>query len=74
MSLRSIIVVNTDCGKLNEYQYDITSCTNKLVQLNDFSNTFGPFDVYLDSTGTTALYSGLTRNELLSGITVSIGC
>ena len=74
MSLHSIIVVNTSCDKLIEYQYDIKGCTNKLVQLNRSSNTFGPFDVYLDTTGSTALYTGITRNELLSGVTVSIEC
>jgi hypothetical protein len=74
MSLHSIIVVNTGCNNLIEYQYDIKSCTYKSVQLNPSSNTVGPFDVYLDTTGSTALYSGLTRNELLSGITVSIEC
>lgn len=74
MSLHSIFVVNTSCNKFIEYQYDINKCTNKFLQLNVSSNTFGPFDVYLDSTGTTALYTGLTRNELISGVTVSIEC
>ena len=74
MSLRSILIYNNDCGKINEYQYDISFCTTKTIQLNLSTNSFGPFDVYLDSTGTTALYSGLTRNELLSGVTVSIDC
>jgi len=74
MSLHSIFVVNTSCNKLNEYQYNISKCTQKFLQLDINSNTSGPFDIYLDSTGSTALYSGLTRNELISGVTVSIEC
>ena len=74
MPLHSIFVVNTSCNKFIEYQYDISKCTDKFVQLNVTSNTFGPCDVYLDSTGSTVLYSGLTRNELISGVTVSIEC
>ena len=61
-------------NKVNVYQYEISYCTNKLIKINPDSNTFGPFDIYLDSTGNTAIYSGLTRNDLLSGVTVSIEC
>jgi len=74
MALHSILVVNNSCNKVNEYQYDIYRCTEKFLKLDLNSNTSGPFNIYLDSTGTTAIYSGLTRNELISGVTVSIEC
>lgn len=74
MSLHSILVVNKSCNKVNEYQYEISKCTQKFIKLDINSNTSGPFDIYLDSTGSTSIYSGLTRNELISGVTVSIEC
>jgi len=74
MSLHSIIIYNSDCGKINEYQYDISYCTTKTIQLNLNTNSFGPFNVYLDSTGTFQLVdtTNATQVEKSFGIITSV--
>ena len=75
MPLQSIIVVNTaeGCDNLIEQQVSADTCTNYIVRITQNTTAIGPYDVYLDSTGTTALYSGKTRNEMLAGVIVQIG-
>jgi hypothetical protein len=76
MSLYTIIVVNTatGCDTEIEKQVIVTGCSTYLVRLSPNSDAIGPFDVYIDSTGTTAIYSAETRQEMLIGVTVTFDC
>lgn len=76
MSLYSIIVVNTapGCNTEIEQQLTVTGCTSYLVRLTPNSNAVGPFNLYIDSTGTTPYYSALTRTQMVAGVVVSIEC
>jgi hypothetical protein len=76
MSLYTIIVVNTatGCDTEIEKQVTVTGCSTYLIRLAPNSSAIGPFDVYIDSTGTTAIYSAETREEMLIGVTVSFDC
>lgn len=74
--LYSIYVVNTDITCPNdviEQQINITGCNqNVLVQMTLGSTAIGPFDVYTGSTGTTAIYTGVTRSELIDGVVLTL--
>jgi hypothetical protein len=77
MNTHSIIVVNTYSGcsnRLIEQQFTVSGCTQKKVSLSNFSNSLGPYDIYLDSTGTTAIYTSVTREQLMSGVTINVEC
>lgn len=77
MPIYSIIVVNKASGctsNLIEQQLDLTGCTSKILSLSLYSNSYGPYDIYINSTATTAVYSSITRTQLMSGVTVNIGC
>lgn len=76
MPLTSLFVVNTatNCNNYIEEQINVTGCTEFTVQLNVSSNAAGPFDIYETSIGGTPLYSGVSRSDLISGITVNLGC
>lgn len=77
MALYSIIVVNKASGcasKLIEQQFNLTGCTTKTLSLSEYSNSYGPYDVYINSTATTAVYSSITRTQLMSGVTINVGC
>lgn len=70
--LYNIYVVNTDINCGNDtivQQVNISGCNqNVLVQMTLGSTAIGPFDIYTGSTGTTAVYTGVTRTELIDGV------
>lgn len=76
MSLYSIIVVNTapGCDTEIEQQFTVTACTSYVVKLTANSNAIGPFDVFVDSTGSTPIYSAQTRAQMIGGVVVSLEC
>jgi len=70
-----IIVVNEASGCLNAVtsQYNITGCNqNIVVKFNGTNNAVGPFDIYVGSTGSTAVYSGVTRTEMIYGVVLTL--
>lgn len=79
--LFNIIVVNTatGCDTIVSDQVSVTGCSeNYIVRISPGSNAIGPFDIYTGSTGTTAIYTSVSRDEMVYGkvITLSdpIGC
>ena len=76
MSLYTIIVVNTasGCDTQVEQQLTVTGCTSYVVRLAPNSNSTGPFNVYVDSTGSTPYYSAVTKTEMLIGVIVTLDC
>jgi len=75
MSLESIIVVNdaTGCETSVTQQVEVSGYQCFIVRLPVESNAIGPFSVYTGSTEETPLYVGVTRNELIDGVTVCFG-
>ena len=75
MSLFSIIVTNTapGCGTEIEQQLTVTACTTYIVRLTSNSNAIGPFNVYVDTTGSTPIYSAQTRTQMINGVAVQLG-
>ncbi len=75
MSLYSIIVVNTSlsCDNYVEQQLDLVECKQVIVRVSPNTNAEGPFNVYLDSTETTPVYVGKTKQEMIDGVVVSVG-
>ena len=75
MSLYSIIVTNSapGCGTEIEQQLTVTACTTYIVRLTSNSNAIGPFNVYVDTTGSTPIYSAQTRNQMINGVQVQLG-
>lgn len=77
MALYSIIVVNTAPGcdtQIEQQITGVTGCTSYIVRLTPNSNAVGPFNVYVDSTGSTPYYSAVTRTEMIEGVIVQIEC
>jgi len=71
----NIIVVNTESDCLNSMtqQYTTTSCSeNILVKLSGANNAVGPFNVYTGSTGTTPVYSAVTRTQMYLGVSLTV--
>lgn len=75
MALYSIIVVNTSlsCDNYVEQQLDLTECRQVIVRIPPNSSANGPFDVYVDTTGSTPVYVGKTLQEMINGVIVTIG-
>lgn len=75
MPLQSIIVVNTapGCDNLIEQQISADTCNNYIVRITQNTNALGPFNVYVDTTGSTPVYSAQTRQEMLNGVVVQLG-
>jgi hypothetical protein len=75
MSLFSIIVTNNapGCGTEIEQQFTVTACTTYIVRLTSNSNAIGPFNVYVDTTGSTPIYSAQTRTQMINGVEVQLG-
>jgi hypothetical protein len=75
MALYYVICVNEapGCYSYVEQPLDIADCTNVTIRLAPNNNAAGPFDIYIDSTGTTPLYSGVTREQLIEGVDAQIG-
>ena len=70
-----IIVVNEADGCLNSVtqQYTVTACTQYvIVRFDGTNNAVGPFDIYTGSTGTTAVYSAATRQEMFNGVAIEL--
>jgi hypothetical protein len=70
-----IIVVNEASGCLNAVtnQFNITGCNqNIIVKFDGTNNAVGPFDIYVGSTGTTAVLSGVTRTEMIYGVVLTL--
>ena len=76
MSLFSIIVVNTTpgCDTQIEQQVNVTGCTSYLVRLTTNSDAVGPFNVYVDTTGSTPYYSAVTKTQMTIGVVVTLEC
>jgi len=77
MATYKLIVVNTDPICENSIENEITgvtACSRYYIQLNPTSHSKGPFNIYLDTTNSVPLYTNITRNEFLVGITVEILC
>lgn len=75
MPLQSIIVVNTapGCDNLIEQQISADTCNNYIVRITPNTNAIGPFNVYVDSTGSTPVYSAQTRIDMINGVVVQLG-
>lgn len=75
MSLYSIIITNnySGCTTEIEQQFNVTECTKYNVTLPRATNSIGPFNVYVNSTGGTPVFSAVTRNELIEGVEVFLG-
>jgi hypothetical protein len=76
-SVYELFVVNTDttCSGYNTViqEVTITDCVQTiLISISNGSTAIGPFNIYSGNTGTTALFSGVTRNQLISGVTVTL--
>ena len=77
MATYKLIVVNTDPICENSIENEITgvtACSRYFIQLNPSSHSKGPFNVYLDTINSVPLYTNITRNQFLAGITVEILC
>lgn len=75
MSLESIIVVNTatGCDTSVVQQVEVSGYQCFIVRIPAESNAVGPFDVYTGSTGTTAIYTSVTRSEMINGVIICFG-
>lgn len=75
MSLETILVVNraSGCNTVVEQQVTVTGYQCFLVKIPPQSNALGPFDVYTGSTGTTVVYSAVSRTEMVAGVTICFG-
>lgn len=76
MSLYTVIVLDIDPGCNTEIaqQLNVSGCTSYVVKLTPNSNASGPFNVYVGSTGTTPVYSALTRTQLTAGVVLALEC
>lgn len=75
MPLYPVIVVNTalGCDNFIEQQISADTCSNYIVRITPNTNAVGPFDVYLNTTGSTPIWSAQTRTQMLNGVVVPIG-
>ena len=46
--------------------------TELILRLTLDTNALGPFSIYTGSTSTTPLYTGVTRNQLISGFVIEL--
>lgn len=70
-----IIVVNTalDCDNSITQQFTATACSeNVIIKFSGSNNAVGPFDIFTGSTGTTAVYTGITRTQMISGVVMTL--
>lgn len=74
MSLQTIILVNNavGCDTQIQQQISVTSPSSYLVRLPSESNAIGPFSVFSGSTGSTPIYSAITRNQMITGVIVNL--
>lgn len=73
MPIYSIFLVNTDsgCDTFIEQQLNVSSPSSYLIKLDPVSNAVGPFDIFSGSTGSTPIYSALTRIQMTTGIVIN---
>jgi hypothetical protein len=77
MATYKLIVVNTDPICENSIENEITgvtACSRYFIQLNPSSHSKGPFNIYLDTINSIPIYSNITRDEFLVGVTIEILC
>ena len=74
MAITNIIMVNNSvgCGTQIQQQTEVTTDQSYLIQLVSISNAVGPFSIFTGTTGSTPLYSGITRIQMISGLTITI--
>ena len=74
MAITNIIMVNNSVGCDTQIQQQTEASTGQLylVQLVSTSNAVGPFSVFTGTTGSTPLYSGITRSQMISGVTITL--
>lgn len=72
MPLYSVILLNTQegCENIIEQQIERDNLSGLIVSIPYTINAIGPFDVFTGSTGTTAVFVGKTRDEMISGVTL----
>jgi hypothetical protein len=71
----SLYIVNQDptCVTTIQSNVSFTSCSQTfIIRISAQSNASGPFDIYSGSTGTTAIYSNLTRTQLVAGVSITL--
>lgn len=75
MSLQTIIVVNTATGCDTSVQQQVTVVGSEcfIVRIPPSNNAVGPFDIYVDTTGSTPYYAAVTRDEMINGKVVCLG-
>lgn len=70
-----IIVVNTalDCDNSITQQFTATACSeNVIIKFSGLNNAVGPFDIFTGSTGSTAVYTGVTRTQMITGVVLTL--
>ena len=72
----TIYVVNRQIGCDNEVYQIISAnpCDDFLVQLVETSVGTGPFDIFIDSLDNTPIETGISRENLIIGITLILNC
>lgn len=75
MALETIICVNRadGCDTSVEQQVNVTGSECFIVRLPSSSNAIGPFDIFINSTGSTPYFVSVTRNELINGVVLCLG-
>lgn len=75
MSLQTIICVNTANGCDTSVQQQVTVVGSEcfIVRIPPSNNAVGPFDIYVDTTGSTPYYAAVTRDEMINGKVVCLG-
>lgn len=75
MALQTIIVVNTASGCNTSVQQQVTYVGSQcyIVRIPPASNAIGPFDIYIDTTGSTPYYVAVTRDNMINGQVVCLG-
>jgi hypothetical protein len=72
MSICIVKVINNapNCSDIIEQQFT-GNCDSYLLKISSNSSALGPFDIYLDDI---LFSSDVSRDELLSGVTITCGC
>jgi hypothetical protein len=72
MSVCIVKVINNapNCSDIIEQQFT-GNCDSYLLKISSNSSALGPFDIYLDDV---LFSSDVSRNQLLSGVTITCGC
>jgi hypothetical protein len=72
----TVIVTNnySGCSETIEQVVSASTCTTFFVRIPENSTAEGPFNIYTGTTSTTPIYSAVTKNQLFSGLTISLNC